>query len=66
MIKLTRLNDKPFFLNPDLIETIESQPDTLVALNTGNKVPVKEKPEEIVQRIVEFRAKITSETNKAK
>lgn len=61
MIKLTRLNGKPFYINPDLIESLEAQPDTIVALTTGNRVSVKEKPEEIVDRIVEFKARIQSE-----
>ena len=34
MIKLTRLNGKTFIVNVDLIETIESTPDTVVTLTT--------------------------------
>jgi len=66
MIKLTRLSDKIIYQNPDLIENIEVHPDTTITLTTGNKYTVKEKPEQIIQEIIEFRAKIIAEGNKVK
>ena len=47
-----------FMLNPDLIVTIERKPDTIVHLISGHEVYVKETPEEIVERILEWRAEI--------
>ena len=35
MIQLTRLNHVPFYLNPDLIEHMETTPDTVLTLTTG-------------------------------
>ena len=61
MIKLTRLNNKPFYINPDMIEMMESQPDTMVTLTNGNKVLVKENPDEVVNIIIEFQARILSQ-----
>lgn len=58
MIKVTRLNDSEFLLNPDLIEFIEETPDTVVSLSTGKKVVVVESAEELVNRIVAYRKKI--------
>lgn len=55
MIHLTRLNHAPFVLNSDLIETIESTPDTIITLTNTQKVIVLESVEEIVQRVVSFR-----------
>lgn len=55
MIFVTRLNGKVFAVNPDLIETVEHTPDTVIALTTGSKYVVKESVEEIISRIVEFR-----------
>jgi flagellar protein FlbD len=44
-------------LNADLIETIEATPDTVISLVTGKKYVVREKVEEVIDRIVEFRRK---------
>ncbi|KLU60378.1 flagellar protein (FlbD) [Peptococcaceae bacterium CEB3] len=55
MIKVTRLNKKSFYLNPDLIETMEQTPDTVITLTGGNKYVVTEEPTLLIQRIGEFR-----------
>lgn len=55
MIELTKLNDKKFVINSDLIETVEAVPDTTISLTTGNRFVVKESVEEIVHKIIEFR-----------
>lgn len=54
MIKVTRLNNKPFYLNAIYIETIESFPDTTITLTNGKKYVVKESEEVVVQLITEF------------
>jgi len=66
MIKLSRLNDSILFINPDLIESFVSQPDTLIIMTNGNKVIVKESPDEILQKIIEFKAKVLAESEKLK
>ena len=55
MIKVTRLNGSPITLNADLIEFLESTPDTIVCLTTGRKIMVKESPDEIVSRVLEYK-----------
>jgi flagellar protein FlbD len=60
MIKLTRLNHIPLFLNSDLIEHIDATPDTVVSLTSGQKFLVTESPEEVVDKVVEFRRSIHS------
>jgi flagellar protein FlbD len=35
MIELTRLNGKKFLLNAELVETVESLPDTTLRLTNG-------------------------------
>jgi flagellar protein FlbD len=47
-------------LNSDLIEHIERTPDTVVSLTNGLKLLVLESPDEIVEKIVEFRRAITT------
>jgi flagellar protein FlbD len=60
MIALHRLThpDEVFFLNPDLIQTVEATPDTVVTLANSSKVIVLEKPLEVVALIRQWRAGI--------
>ena len=55
MIELTRLNNKKFVINSDLIESVEAMPDATITLTTGNRFVVKESVEDIVHKIIEFR-----------
>jgi flagellar protein FlbD len=55
MIRLTRLNQVPLVLNSDLIEHIDVTPDTVITLTTGQILRVRERAEEVVNRIIEFR-----------
>jgi flagellar protein FlbD len=58
MIRVTRLNNHSILLNSDLIEQIETVPDTTIALTTGQRLFVQESADEILLRIVEFRRRI--------
>jgi flagellar protein FlbD len=58
MIEVTRLNGSIFFINPDLILTLEPTPDTVITLTTGEKYIVKEPPAEIIDRFVAFKRRI--------
>jgi flagellar protein FlbD len=58
MIALRRLNGQPIMVNADLIESIETTPDTVVTLTSGNKLVVRDSMEEIRDRIIEFKRKI--------
>ena len=60
MIHVTRINHKPLVLNSDLIEHIESSPDTIVSLTNGQKLVVLETVADVLQKIVEFRRSIYS------
>ena len=58
MIQLTRINHAPLFLNCDLIEHVELTPDTVISLVTGQKLRVLESPDEVVDKVVDFRRRI--------
>jgi flagellar protein FlbD len=58
MILLRRLNGSELGVNADLIERVETTPDTVLTLVDGTKYVVAEPAEEVVARIVEFRARI--------
>ena len=55
MIKVTRIDDSSLIINADLIEFVESIPESMITLTTGKKIMVKEKIDEIIDRVAEFR-----------
>ncbi len=63
MITLNRLghSDEPFQLNPDMIVTVESTPDTVIALATGANIVVAESPEQVAAAVHAYRADVLSE-----
>ena len=59
MIQLTRLrHNDVLYLNPDLIERIDSHVDTVIRLTNGSEYLVSENGEQIVYLIAEYRAKV--------
>lgn len=54
VIKVSRLNGKPFIINALYIETIESFPDTTITLTNGHKYIVKESEEHVLMLIGQF------------
>ena len=58
MILVHRLKGEPMFINCDLIESIESTPDTIVTMVDGRRLVVGESPEEVIERVREHRAAI--------
>ena len=57
MIRLHRLGgvEHEFDLNPDLVLTVESTPDTVVTLTTGTKLVVAESPDSVTAAVREWR-----------
>lgn len=58
MIRLTRLSGHEFWLNSDLIESMEATPDTVLSLVDGRRIVVQEPPAIVAQMCVAFRASI--------
>ncbi|HEY0395498.1 MAG TPA: flagellar FlbD family protein [Candidatus Elarobacter sp.] len=58
MIALRRLNNEPIMVNPDLIESLEATPDTVVTLTSGNKLLVRDSMDDVREKIVEFKRRI--------
>ncbi|HEY6562619.1 MAG TPA: flagellar FlbD family protein [Polyangiaceae bacterium] len=55
MIHVTRIKGQHAAVNPDLIETIEETPDTVICFTSGEKMIVLESLQEIIDRVVAFR-----------
>ncbi|WP_394769221.1 flagellar FlbD family protein [Lacisediminihabitans sp.] len=63
MIVVTRLNDSQFAINPDLIERINSNPDTTLVMVDGAKYIVTESMTEVIDRILHYRATVIALTH---
>lgn len=62
VITVTRLNGPQLAVNPDLIQRIESTPDTILTLVDGTKYVIEESPAEVADRIITFRATVVART----
>jgi flagellar protein FlbD len=50
--------DHELLVNPDLIQYVEANPDTVIALANGTRLVVIETPAEVASRVREWRAAI--------
>ena len=58
MIKITRLNGKEFYVNPDMVVFAEETPDTVLTLTDGRKIVISESADDFVGLVVEYRVKV--------
>lgn len=54
MIHLTKLTNQAFVLNAELIKFVESTPDTMITLTTGDRFIVKEPTDEVIRRVIDY------------
>ena len=62
VITLTRLSGSAFALNSDLIERVDSTPDTVITLVDGTKYVVREGLREVVDAIRQYRGAVIAES----
>ena len=58
MITITKLNDQEVIINCDMIELIESTPDTTITMNTGRKIIAKEPVDVLIEKIISYKKKL--------
>ena len=58
MIKLSKLNGEEFVVNAELIQFVESRPDTYVTLTTEDRFIVQESVTEVVKRSIAYQRAI--------
>lgn len=58
MINVTRLSGEKIVINADLIERVEATPDSVIALTNGSHYVVRESVTELVELIVQFKARV--------
>ena len=55
MIPVTRLDGSTLILNDEQIAWIDTHPDTMISMMNGEKLLVRETPDELVERSRQFR-----------
>lgn len=58
MIEVVGINGEAFLINATLIEKIEFIPETKITLTTGKYYLVKDKKEEVIDKIIKYNQKI--------
>lgn len=58
MIDVLRLDGKKYWVNPHMIESMESTPDLTLTMLSGKKIIVKNSPEELIEKIIQYRRNI--------
>lgn len=66
MIQLTRISGASFVLNAEMVQEIESTPDTIITLTSGKKVMVSESLDAVIDAVVEYRRSIQHPSFKSK
>ena len=63
MIHLTRLSGQSFVLNAEFIQEIEATPDTIITLNSGQKILVKEPVDAVMDAVIDYKRTISGGFN---
>ena len=58
MIDVMRLDGKIYWVNPHMIEAMETTPDVTLTMLSGRKIIVRNSPDEIIQKIIDYRRNI--------
>lgn len=58
MVTLTKLNGTPLVINAEMIETLESTPDTIITLTNGKKIIVQENTDTVIERVIDYRQSV--------
>jgi flagellar protein FlbD len=61
MIRVTRLDGSSMVVNDDQIAWIDTHPDTVIAMMNGEKLLVRETPDELVERARQFRRTLATQ-----
>ena len=61
MILVTRLDGSTMIVNDDQIAWIDTHPDTMISMMNGDKLLVRETPDELVERTRQFRRTVATQ-----
>ncbi|MCI1207859.1 MAG: flagellar FlbD family protein [Treponema sp.] len=58
MIEVMRLDGKKYWINPHMIESMETNPDLTLLMLSGRKIVLKNDPQDVIDKIIAYRKKI--------
>jgi len=58
MIQVTRLDNSKLVLNIEMIQSLQSAPDTVITFTNKVRMVVKESVEELSQKIIEYQKSV--------
>jgi flagellar protein FlbD len=61
MIRVTRLDGSSMVVNDDQIAWMDTHPDTMISMMNGEKLLVRETPDELVERARQFRRSLATQ-----
>jgi flagellar protein FlbD len=59
MIKVSRLNGREYYINPDQIEYIEIRPDTTLVMLSGNAHIIREEVDVVLEKIDAYHRRLS-------
>jgi flagellar protein FlbD len=65
MIKLTKFTGEEFYLNPEVIKSVEEGGDTIVTLISGEKLLVREEAVVIAKSFISYKQEIFRDWDRA-
>lgn len=63
MIELMKINGSIFYINPELVETMEAYPDTTIMLTNGKVFVVRNSIEEVRDKIIAYKRRLVNFDN---
>jgi flagellar protein FlbD len=58
VILVTRFDGSTFYINAELIRSIEHTPDTVITLTSDYKIVVRDTAEQILERIIQYQKQV--------
>jgi len=58
LILVTRFDGSTFYINAELIRSIEHTPDTVITLTSDYKIVVRDTADEIIDRFIEYQRQV--------
>lgn len=65
MIKVTTYERREIALNPDLVEKIESVPETVITLTNGKKILVYDSMDDVINKFIDYKQQISFHLEKS-
>jgi flagellar protein FlbD len=62
LIKVTRLNGQEVIVNSDLILFVEKSPETILTLQNGKKITIKETVPDVIDSVIAFKSRCFPKT----